>query len=95
MLDQFIEITRAIIEKDGLDNYLPTLLLPEQRKVFVLDEIPEDVNVEHAAVEWAVRTAEDDAFFLAFRLDDSHFKVIAGIDGAQHEQVCAVGPAPD
>jgi len=32
MIDRFIQITRAVIEEDGFDGYLPTLLLPQQNE---------------------------------------------------------------
>jgi hypothetical protein len=86
LIDQFAEITRAIIEDDGFEGFLPTLLLPQQNKVVVLDDLPADAAVEPIAVDWAGATAGlDQDYLLAFKLDASHFKVIARLDGERQE----------
>ena len=91
MIDQFIEITEAIIESDGFEGFLPTLLLPRQNSVRVLDDLPEERHDERAAVEWASIIAGDhEDYFLAFKLDADHFKVLARLDGQQQEQVVRV-----
>ncbi|WP_036171069.1 hypothetical protein [Massilia sp. 9096] len=53
MIDQFIEMTRAVIDEDGFEGYLPTLVLPEQNEVMVLDDVPADIDSERAALDWA------------------------------------------
>lgn len=89
MIDRFIQITRAVIEEDGFDGYLPTLLLPQQNEVLVLDDLPDEVDIGQAALDWAGAIAgQEQDYFLAFKLDDSHFKVIARLDGQTSEQVC-------
>ena len=49
MFEQFVAMTRSIIERDGLEGYLPTLLLPQRQDVHVLDDIPEDEEHEPIA----------------------------------------------
>jgi hypothetical protein len=88
LIDQFIEITKTIIESDGFADFLPTLLLPQQNVVRVLDDGPEDSDDENVAFEWASSIARDDEdYLLAFKLDKDHFKVIARLDGHRQEQV--------
>ena len=65
----FIRITQRIIDRDGFDGYLPTLLLPARKHIEVLEGVPPEVNIEEAARDWADRTAEaSEDFFLAFKL---------------------------
>jgi hypothetical protein len=91
LIDQFIEITKTIIEGEGFEGFLPTLLLPRQKVVRVLDDVPEHRRDEQVAVEWASSIAADDEdYFLAFKLDTDHFKVIARLDGQRREQVVRV-----
>jgi hypothetical protein len=39
-IDDFIAMTRRIIAKDGFEEYLPTLMLPQRRHVTVLEGLP-------------------------------------------------------
>lgn len=90
-IDDFIAMTRRIITKDGFDGYLPTLMLPAHRHVSVLEGVPPKVDVEVAARRWAEREAKaDDDFFLAFKLDAAHFKVVARLNGQVAERIATV-----
>ena len=81
-------MTKHILEKDGLDGYLPTLVLPARDHIMVLEGIPQDVDVETAAREWASRSARaNEDFFLAFKLDDCHFKVVTRLGEHIDERV--------
>lgn len=51
-IDDFIAMTQRIIEKDGFDGYLPTLVLPARNHISVLEGIPSNVDVEAAARQW-------------------------------------------
>jgi hypothetical protein len=87
-IDDFIAMTRRIIAKDGFDDYMPTLVLPDRQHVAVLEGVPPDVDVEVAAKEWAGRKTEpDEDYFLAFKLDPAHFKVIARSNGKEYVRV--------
>lgn len=88
VIDHFVNMTRRIIVQDGLDEYLPTLLMPARRDVRVLEGIPQAVDVEAVSVEWAERTASPtEDFLLAFRSGQAGFKVVARINGERHESL--------
>jgi hypothetical protein len=91
MIEQFIAMTHRVIEEEGFGDYLPTLLLPQRQDVRVLDGIPEGNDIESQAKGWAERSVnEDQDFILAFKVDASHFKVVARIDGINSEKLCDV-----
>ena len=94
-IDQFIAKTKAIIAEDGLDGYLPTLMLETRRAVrySVLADVPSDVDAELFAKEWASQVAKHGSdYLLAFRFDNAHFKVVSRRDGVIEERVIAVEP---
>jgi hypothetical protein len=89
-IDDFIAMTRRIIAKDGFEGYLPTLVLPDRRHVAVLEGVPPDVDVEAAAKKWALQKSEpEEDYFLAFKIDSAHFKVIARSEGREETRVAA------
>jgi hypothetical protein len=94
MIDHFIAMTHRVIERDGFEAYQPTLLLPQRKDIRILEGVPADVDIEAAATSWATRAtdAEED-FFLAFKTDPNHFKVIARVRGERHEALCPVQAA--
>lgn len=94
MIEQFIAMTHGIIEEDGFEDYLPTLLLPERKNVLVLEGVPGDEDIESAAKGWAIRSAnENEDFLLAFKVDANHFKVFARMGGVSSETLCDVNVA--
>lgn len=87
-IDDFIAMTRRIIAKDGIENYLPTLVLPDRRLITVLEGMPPDVDVEAASRTWASDQAgENEDYFLAFTIDAARFKVVARLGGVEHERI--------
>jgi hypothetical protein len=89
-IEDFIAMTRRIVARDGFDGYLPTLVLPGRRHVAVLEGVPPEVDVETAAKKWAAEKCEPgEDYFLAFKLDSAHFKVIARSDGREEVRVAA------
>ena len=50
--EQFIETTYEVIREEGFDDYLPTLLLPDQRKIFVLESEFNGDNHETPVDDW-------------------------------------------
>jgi len=94
VFEQFIAMTRSIIERDGLEGYLPTLLLPQRQDIRVLDDAPQEEEHESIATAWAAEVAEDEEnYLLAFRASASHFKVVARLDGQLQTQLCEIGAA--
>ena len=94
MIDQFVEMTQAIIRKDGFADYLPTLVLPQTRQIAVLDTDLSGDNHESAVYDWiSGRISSDQDFLVAFKVDAEHFKVFGRIDGQPQERLCRAGEA--
>lgn len=94
MIDQFIAMTRRIIAKNGFEGYLPTLLLPSRKDIRVLEGVPSEEDLERVVARWAARISgpEEDSL-AAFKADDTHFKVLARLDGKNSSVVCATQDA--
>jgi hypothetical protein len=76
-LDDFANMTLQIIQRNGLDDYLPTACFPVQKKLLVLEEIPAGMETEVAARSWARSIAQPgESYFLAYRHSDTEFKVV-------------------
>jgi hypothetical protein len=94
MLEQFIAMTHNVINEDGFEDYLPTLLLPDQRKVVVLEAELDGDNQESAVYDWvANRVSGQESFLVAFKVDSNHFKVFGRLDGVSQERLCPINAA--
>ncbi len=91
-LAHFIALTRDVIAEDGIDDYLPTLMFPKSRRICVIESVPESVDVEAFAKDWAANTltAPSDDYYLAFKADHEHFKVITQKDGITTEELFSI-----
>jgi hypothetical protein len=92
-LEDFAEITQRVIRKDGFDGFLPTLCLPEQKHITVLEGVPDEKQPEIRSIslEWARRKAgEQEEFLLAFREDEASFRIIRSFRGEICERVFPV-----
>jgi hypothetical protein len=88
--DDFIAMTQRIIAQDGFDDYLPTLVLPDSARLFVLEGIPPDVDHDFAARRWvAKKVGPGDNYFLAFKISATQFRVVVRIAGNVEERVTA------
>jgi hypothetical protein len=86
-LSEFAKITRRIIASDGFDGYLPTALYPDRAEILVLEGIPENVDLELAATQWAFEGAKDgEEVLVAFKVSADRFKVVRRCDGVSEEQ---------
>ena len=65
----FCEITRGIVEAEGMDTYCPTWLDPRTQVVRALSEVPTDIRHRAAAAEWAAEMNAEE-FYLAFADQD-------------------------
>ena len=87
-VDEFARITRRVIAKDGLDDYLPTALYPARNHVVELQGVPDGLDLEPIVTEWAARGAiEGEEYLVAFKLDSTRFKVIRRYPGGREEGV--------
>ncbi len=81
-LDEFAELTRRIVRRDGFDGFAPTACFPERAEVRVLDGLPHGVDVEEAARSWALEKADStEEVLVAFRVGPERFKIIRRAEG--------------
>ncbi len=95
-LDEFAELTRRIVGRDGFDDFAPTACFPERQEVRVLDGLPEGVDVEEAARSWALENANsNEEVLIAFRVDPERFKIIRRAAGCFENKIYDAGSAAD
>ena len=91
-IDEFARITRTVIARDGLDEFLPTALYPARNHVVTLECVPDGLDLELIVTEWAAKGAiENEEYLVAFKLDSTRFKVIRRYSGGREEGVFDVG----
>jgi hypothetical protein len=84
----FAEITRNVIRKQGFEDFQPTACFPERREVRVLADVPSDVDVRIAVVEWARGIAgPSEEFLVAFKSSVQEFTVVRFEGSSEEEQV--------
>ena len=64
-MSDFAELTMAIVQDVGLENFVPMLIDPEQKTIRGLDEIPDGVDHHAAALEWVAALGLD-SYCLAY-----------------------------
>jgi hypothetical protein len=75
-LDEFAAVTQRVIGRKGFDHFQPTALYPQRDHIRGGADFSASVPVAHI-LEWAAEGARDgEEFLVAFRVDDSHFKVV-------------------
>jgi hypothetical protein len=76
MVDDCLQMTLGMVNRDGLAGYLPTLAVPATRVVSVIEGIPPDVD-HRDAVQKAVkdRSLSSTEFFFAVHLGPSQLTV--------------------
>lgn len=76
-LEEFSQITRRVIARDGFAEYLPTAVYPERREVVVLEGAPERGDLEDISFRWAAdRSRHGEEFLVAFKSGPNRFKVV-------------------
>ena len=85
-LDEFIATQKLLIAECGLESFLPVLWVVTRRRVDV-NVLTESETDELIIREWALEIAGKHDYCLAFRFDETHFKVVARICGTSSEQV--------
>ena len=79
-LDEFSNMTKRIIADNGFEEYVPTAIYPARRHIQTFMGLPPDLEMERAVLKWAAEDAQnDEEFLVAFKVDESHFKVIRRI----------------
>jgi hypothetical protein len=75
-IEEFAAITQDVITENGFDDFQPTACFPERRELRTLAGFPDDEEPEQPVLEWAGELAEGEEFLIAFKVDESHFKVV-------------------
>jgi hypothetical protein len=94
VIDQFVQMTQRIIAGHGFEDYLPTLLLPDEGNVVVMESDFEMSDHEPQARAWlAERVAPGQNFLAAFKVSETQFKVVGVMAGTAIERVYTAGDA--
>ena len=87
-LEQFVSMTRKIVDQEGIEHYLPTLLLLDRREVLVLDEIPADVEMELAVQQWVSRTVrESENYMFAYPQTASRLMFVEHVQDIERREL--------
>jgi hypothetical protein len=91
-LDEFAEVTRQIVRRDGFDGFAPTACFPERAEVRVLEGLPDGVDVEEAALSWALEKAGSaEEVLVAFRVGLEQFKIVRRAADRLEDKTYVVG----
>jgi hypothetical protein len=91
-LNEFSEITKQVIARDGLENYHPTVCYPARREIKVLTGVPPAVDLETAVLNWAAKSIQpNEEFLVAFRLDGTRFKIIRRVGPYSEDDIYSAG----
>lgn len=87
-IPEFAELTRRVIRKGGIDDFLPTACYPERRKIAALEGAPAEGDMERISVEWAMQNSHPgETVLVAFRSSSAAFKVVCLRGPSREEQV--------
>ena len=91
-IEEFAKITHSIIAKDGFDDFLPTLCIPERREISVLEGAPEDFNnIKEKSLIWSEdKTNPEEEYLLAIKTNENEFTIIKRQYNAMTEMVFIV-----
>lgn len=90
-LEEFAATTRRVILESELEDYMLTVICPDRARIKTLVGIPSEVETEQIALKWAgedVRNQEE--VLVAFKVNDSHFKVIREIGPYSDDEVFSI-----
>jgi hypothetical protein len=83
--DEFAETTQRVIAGNGFDGFQPTAIYPARRHIKGYAGFPADFpDQEPRILHWAAEDAgKDEEFLVAFKIDQTHFKIIRCIGTKQ------------
>ncbi len=89
-IEQFVEITRDVINKPGFKGFQPTVCFPERKNIRALAGVPDSEDHELIALRWAEGLAgQGEEYLVAFRCSATEFKVVRFHEGSVEHQVHA------
>jgi len=75
--DQFAEVTRSVISKQGFENFQPTVCFPERRQIRALAGVPDTESQETATRRWAAKLANaSEEYLIAYKCSSTEFAVV-------------------
>jgi len=90
-LEEFATTTRHVISENGFEDYAPTAIYPVRALIKILTGVPSEVDTEQVALKWAGQdVGNEEEFLVAFKVDDSHFKVIRKIGPYSEDEVFSI-----
>jgi hypothetical protein len=90
-LDEFATATQRVISKEGFDDFQPTAIYPERDHIRGGANFPANIPEAHVLL-WAAEDIRDgEEFLVAFKMDDSHFKVVRRVGLFSEEDIYPVG----
>ena len=100
-LAQLVRATLNVLEKNGIEAYLPTIVLEDD--FFVIEDIPDDVDHRKALLDtlardglmdkdflFAVRSAEGEVTVGEHAFDELEFVIIRKLNDGYHQAPLAV-----
>ncbi len=75
----FAAMTYTVLEDTPLEDYIPTLIIPERAVLQALSGIPEEEEdrLREISLDWAEKTAQpNEEFLVAFRDGPGYFRII-------------------
>jgi len=87
-LDEFAAVTQRVIAKQGWHDFQPTALYPARRHIRGGASLPAG---RVGLLAWAAEDSrQDEEFLVAFKVDDSHFKVVRRVGPYSEDHTYAV-----
>ena len=89
-LDEFATATRRVIASQGFADFQPTAVYPERDHIRGGADFPASVPESHI-FRWAGEERRDgEEMLLAFKVDDSHFKVVRQIATYTEDEIYSI-----
>lgn len=89
-LDEFAAVTQRVIDGQGFGEFQPTAIYPERDHIRGGANFASSVPEAHVLLWAAEDTRDDEEFLVAFKIDDSHFKVVRRIGSYSEDDTYAV-----
>jgi hypothetical protein len=92
-IDEFAAVTVRVIQRDGVDGYLPTACYPATRRMVVLEGYPEPIVPGQVVRDWAAAgVGGRDAHFVAYKLDQYRVQVELIVGSVSDSRVLDFAP---
>lgn len=90
-LEEFAQLTKRVIENQGLTEFEPTACFPQRRDIQVLVGLPAGADVESEVVRWAIAKSQPgEEFLVAFRVSEEAIKMTRFESGQSESQLIPI-----